>query len=370
MCRQLRLVLLVAVVAVGTGARTARGQTQAEYRARVQALIPVWRETIALKHREDSIAARALPGDTLREGPLVVLADSALMPFARAVVVPAAARLERRFGSAANALRAHPYLLSSSSGDSIAGVVNLADVDSTGVAHFRQGEVRNAATVTNVLARNGAEVLGGALGPQFRRWLGAVFPADSETSGMWTGVRIDLVTSSFAVAQACYAGADTACALALGVAGTDDPGTHWFDAAERRDRIRHLGFQLRSDNERQYDQCVNSNADSACTALIHLLAVDELQPPLGTFARQSLVTLALDVGGPDAFARMRSAPNDRRAQLEAAAGMPLDSLVAVWRSRALDARTSNPSMSWGMALASLVWVATCGALSLRSSPWR
>lgn len=361
---------LLAVLALASTPGTVWGQTQAEYRARVQALVPVWRKMAALKHREDSIVAHDLPRDTLCDGSLVVLTDSALMPFARQVVRQAAAKLERRFGAASNVLRGHLYLLSIPAWDSTENVVDLAEVDRAGQSHFLQGEPRSVTAVTGAIVQHAAETLWGELGPGFGRWLGGGFSADSATAAMWTGVRIDLVTSSFAASRACYAGADTACALALGVAGESDPGVRWFSAAERQDRIRRMTLQLDSDNPQQYEQCVKFNTDAACTALIHLLPPDDLFPPLGTFARQSLVTLALDVGGPDAFVRMRAAPDTRQAQLAAAAGMPVDSLVGLWRRRALQARTSNPSMNWGMALASLMWVATCGALSLRSSPWR
>jgi hypothetical protein len=361
----------IAGVALLTAPRGARAQTQAEYRARVHALVPVWHEIAAMKHHEDSLAALRLPNDTVRAGPLVLLADSALVGFAREVAGPAAAALERRFGPAADALRAHPYLLSTADSTAAAkSPVSLSEVDASGQARYVQSEPPELNAMIWAVTHRAAAMIGAQLGPDFGRWLGGAFPMDSATPGMWTGVRIDLVTSASALAHACYAGADSACALALGVIGADDPAVRWFDAAGRRERVRRGGYRLRVDNGALYNGCLTQRVDAACTALLHLLPADDFDPPLGTSARQSLLTLALDLGGPDAVTRMRASPDTREAQLAAAARIPADSLVRMWRREILAARSSNPSMSWGMALASLLWVTTCGALALRSSPWR
>ncbi|MDE3052249.1 MAG: hypothetical protein KGJ70_00075 [Gemmatimonadota bacterium] len=361
-----------AAAAILIGApRAARAQTQAEYRARVRALVPVWHEVAALKRREDSLAALTLPSDTVRSGPLVLLADSALVGFARRVAPPAAAALDRRFGHAAEILRSRPYLLSRpDSAGSPDSPISLSEVDGTGQARYVQSEPPDVNAMVWAVTHRAAAAIGASLGGNFAHWLGGDFPADTATPAMWTGVRIDLVTSPFAMARACYAGADSACALALGVAGTDDPVARWFDASERRDRVRHLTYQYRADHAGLYNACVMLGADTACAALLRLMPTADVDPPLGASARQSLLTLALDLGGPDAVTRMEAAPDDRGAQLAAAGGIPVDSLVRVWRHDVVAARSSNPSMSWGMALTSLLWVAACGALALRSSPWR
>lgn len=349
----------------------AGAQTQAEYRARVRALVPIWHEMAAVKRREDSLAALALPSEAVRAGPLVLLADSARVGFARRVAPRAAAVLVRRFGPAAEVLRAHRYLLSGAdSAPSRDGPISLSEVDSTGQARYVQSEPPDVNTMVWALTHRAATAIGETLGPDFKRWLGGELPVDTATPGMWTGVRIDLVTSPYAVARACYAGAESACALALGLTGTDDPVVRWFDPAERRDRVRRMTYQYRTDHAGLYNACATLGADTACTALLRLLPAGDIDPPLGTAARQSLLTLALDVGGADAVTRMEAAPDARQAQLAAAAGIPADSLVRIWRREVLAARSSNPSMSWGVALTSLLWVVACGALALRSSPWR
>jgi hypothetical protein len=363
--------LLVIGLALPGGPVTVRAQTQAEYRARVQALVPVWRRLITLKRYEDSVKTRALPRDTVRFGPLTVLVDSSLAPFGRAVARAAATTLERRFGSATRALRTHVYALTLPPGRPVGSdTVVLSEVDRVRGSYFLQSQIRDERLVTAAIVNQAAATLARAVGVNFTGWLGGGLPFDTAARATWMGVRIDLVTASSHVARACYAGADSACGLALGVLGEDDPVTHWFDAAERQDMVHGLRSRLRTDHEARYQRCTGSADDSACVALLRLLPAGQIKPPLEAFARQSLAGLALDIGGPEALARMATAPDDPGAQLAVAAGIPLDSLLGIWQRNAVSVRAANPSVSWTLVISSLFWVAACGALALRSSPWR
>jgi hypothetical protein len=78
----------------------------------------------------------------------------------------------------------------------------------------------------------------------------------------------------------------------------------------------------------------------------------------------------MEMGGPNAYARMASTGDTREAQLTAAAGVSIDSLVAVWRQHVVNTEAEQTTMTPGLALMSLVWVATCGGLALGSSRWR
>lgn len=358
-------------LALSVGPVAVRAQTQAEYRARVQALVPVWRRMIALKRYEDSVKTGALPRDTVRYGPLTVLVDSSLAPFGREVTRVAAATIERRFGRAANALRGHVYVLTLLPGRPAGSdTVQLSEVFSARGSSFLQSQIRDERLVTAAIVTRAAMTLTEAVGEKFAWWLSGGLPVDTTTSGTWVGVRIDLVTASARVARACYAGTDSACGLALGVLGEDDPVTRWFDAAERRDMVHGLRFQMRTDHEARYEHCTAGDDDSACVELLHLLPSGQITPPLEAFARQSLAGLALDLGGPESLARLEATPGDLGARLAAAAGIPLDSLLGIWRRNAVSVRAANPSVSWPMVFSSLFWVAICGALALRSSPWR
>src|SRR5205814_8919717 len=93
--------------------------------------------------------------------------------------------------------------------------------------------------------------------------------------------------------------------------------------------------------------------------------------PLGGPMRIWLVQFALEVGGPGGFHRLTAAagqPVD--AQFAAAADMPLDSLLAVWRGRVLAARPEPVTLESKGAWVALSWGVIFGLLALRSTRWR
>ena len=160
------------------------------------------------------------------------------------------------------------------------------------------------------------------------------------------------------------------CALALGLAGQTDPAMEWFDTAERRAAVRAARNRLRPNHERPYDACVTEGSGTACDSLMELLPTNEIAPPLGTDVRQSVVRVAMDLGGPEALARMLAAPGGPEAQLGAASRVPTDSLLRAWRSHLIAARPENATISMTLAAVAMAWAAACGALALGSSRWR
>jgi len=360
-----------AVLLLFGGARHGAAQTQAEYRARVQALIPVWKATSAERRAADSVRTRALPKDTVRVGVLLVLADSGLNDLARNAASRAAQVIQARFGESADILRTHVFALSKEGGASQRpAIVGIAEVDSSGRVTRGQSDMMTVDAVTRDLENRSARVLGERLGPAFAKWLGSGLADDSATTETWIGVRIDLVTSPYHVARECYAGNVSACADALGIADENQPVMHWYDETERRIVAMRSGWQIRTGREELYRQCATQRVAAACDAFVNLIAPDQIQPPLPFPSRQNLVQLAFDLGGPGALARMLAAPNTRREQVAAAAGISADSLVSIWQRRALETRAPNPSITWGLAAASLLWTAICGAMALGSSRWR
>lgn len=368
--RQWRRVMCGLLVLAGSAPRV-RAQSQAEYRAKVQALVPIWRSVAAEQRQEDSVRARALPRDTVRVGVISVLADSGLQSLARDAAAAASGVLEARFGRSTDVLRSHRFTLRRSNAMlGSAPTVDVAELATGGKEVLSQSVAATTDAVADAWLYRGARLLAVALGPDFGRWMGSRLPVDTATAATWTGARIDLVTSSNSAARACYAGSSAACATALGLAGEDNPAANWFDAAERRQLVATAGYQLRQGHEAIFRRCKVGNDSAACDSLLQSMPVAEIQPPLPSGARQSVMRLALQLGGRDALARMLAAPDTRREQLAAAAGIPADSLAGLWRRRVLEARTSNPSITWGLAITSLIWTATCGGLALGSSRWR
>ena len=369
--RLLRAAQLGVGLVLGLSGAVLPAQTQATYRARVQQLAPLWKSVTAEARRADSVRARQLPTDTVRVGALSIVADSGLQDLARTSGAQAMAALDHRFGRAVDDLRSH--LLSLVWNRPLAPgnpIVELGEVDATGKPVGVNAFAPTVDAVAESWEARGSQVLTRQLGPTFGRWLGNAIPTDSQDIDQWVGVRIDLVTSPRMVARACYAGDIGACERALGLAGGADPMRNWFNASERRDLLYRVRFEVQHARPDAFDACFVHGSDSACLSLGTLIDPSHIPPPLGPPARQSLAGLAMTMGGPESFARMRAAPDSVVARLRAAAGVSTDSLVRRWRATVLAAEATHATMTPGLALMSLFWVATCGGLALGSSRWR
>lgn len=346
-------------------------QTQAEYRARVRDLVPIWKSVTAAARRADSLRARALPHDTVRVDALTILADTGLEDLADRSAAQAVAALRERFGTSIDDLKPYAFTLRRSK-PAIPDhpMVDIGEVGSSGKMVRVNETEPTVEAVGRSLAIRGSEVLTDQLGSAFGRWLSNAIPVDPAGADLWAGVRIDLVTSSFQTSRECYDGDIHACERALGIADTSDPFRDWFNATERREIIYRDRYQIRRARPGEFGQCLAHNDDSACLALGALVPPNQFSPPLGPASRQSLARLAMTIGGPVSFSRMRSASRDVDAQLRAASGISTDSLVRRWRTAVLTTEAQHTTMTPGLAFISLFWVTTCGALALGSPRWR
>ena len=371
MCKSYARALAAAFLAVVLAAPAVHGQTQAEYRARVEQLVPLWKREVAAYQREDSLRKARLPRDTMRVDGLVLLADSALRNVARSAAALSAGALRRRFGSDLTPLRSEIYTVSRNTEWRIdTPMADVGYVDSTGRVAGGITMPATADAIAESWTGIASQRMTAEVGPNFGEWLSNAIPVDSAATDTWVGVRIDVVTSQFAVSRQCYAGSISACELALGIRGTNDPLRSWFNAAERRGVVLRDWDALHRTRPDLMTACVMRREDSACVEAGELISKQALQPPLGTASRQALARLALDLGGAAGFARLRAAPDSIGAQLAAAAGIPLDSLVARWRTAVVSTAAEHTTMTPGVAMMSICWVTACGALALRSSRWR
>jgi hypothetical protein len=86
--------------------------------------------------------------------------------------------------------------------------------------------------------------------------------------------------------------------------------------------------------------------------------------------RIDLLYFALDVGGPEAWARLRHATSTGMpAKLAAAAQMPIDSLLAHWRASLLALRPAKAILSGESALVALAWSVLLLLAALGASRW-
>ena len=86
--------------------------------------------------------------------------------------------------------------------------------------------------------------------------------------------------------------------------------------------------------------------------------------------RADLLYYALDLGGTDAWTRLRNAPGaGMPAKLAAAAQMPIDSLLARWRTSLLALRPAKAVLGGESALVALAWSLVLLLTALGASRW-
>jgi hypothetical protein len=114
------------------------------------------------------------------------------------------------------------------------------------------------------------------------------------------------------------------------------------------------------------ERCLSGN-DDACVAVLDLIDVGPLSSP---FVRMSVVTHALTRGGTRAAERLIVTPGSTGDALAAAAAQPLDSLIADWQRHLGERSGTASNLPLSIAISSLVWIAICVFLALRSARWR
>jgi hypothetical protein len=198
-------------------------------------------------------------------------------------------------------------------------------------------------------------------------WLQGSFP-----SGPLDEAELVSLSARLAVVPArpnpgCLAGIVSDCATALGLGVGPDTLSAWYDSTA----WPGLAWQSGESRPRSESTLRNLCSVRNYAACREVLPRGAIAPPVGASGRELLVWLALQAGGPGAFERLTAdptAPLERR--LEAAAGVPLDALLAQW----IDVvRSAMPDGQWPGGIESvttLVWCAALLLLALRGPRWR
>jgi len=341
MSRQWRLGILSVALAT-----TAQAQTVANERERAQRLATQLAE---LEARMDSLARLE---DTIEvEG-----VRFAFPPEHRAIAAEAARRglaeLERSLGVADRQL--------------FNGQVFRIDAGGPGSAGMRRA-------IGTIVSQAGSHLheLGGI---ELRRWGGWWGPREYDLQATYLG----LVTSPAAAATHCFEGDMAECARVLGLRAVADPWIELFDPGGRRiwvsRRLRWLRWTTRGgETARAADQfrlCVDGGVDGACLDLLHQEDLP-LSLLLTSSAMRSIMLVTRELGGEGTFTRLvadTTAP--LAARLSAAATVPLDSLLAIWRGRVMAAEPPSTRVGPVAGWLSLIVVVLTGTLALRSTRWR
>ncbi len=174
---------------------------------------------------------------------------------------------------------------------------------------------------------------------------------------------VELVTAPSQAVRACQAGDLLRCLDAVGVRPMQDPLRELYSPEERVALARELVPGTRNLNS----GCLVQGRAAACDSLLrdHNLAL-----PLSQDSRRLLVRFALADGGAGALRRLRETAGTLGERLGAAAGVPVNSLVAEWRARAVAARPDPVTAPGRTAVSTLCWAGLFGLLALRSTRWR
>ena len=338
-------------------------------------IVPLWRQALRDHQRQDSAAVSRLPSDTIRVGPLAVLVDDALAPRVEVALERFVPAVQKFYGSVADsALAGRTFLvrLRASVAGSKDTVIDMAEVVPGGVDIFdRVPKNTEALRIQQGIERRIGRIMRDRLDTAMIEWVGAMPTADAEDDRTMERLYVDLLTTPSQSVGRCFAGDLLRCRDALGLTPIADPLTAWYSPAERRLLVIGKKSAFKSAAQRQaHDRCVDEHAYAVCDRLLRNLHDYKLQQPLSYEARHRLLRLAVESGGSDGFRRLASGqhrtPEER---LSAAAGLPIDTLVARWRTSIMMARPKGQQLSPKTTWASVAWGTLFGILAMGVRRW-
>jgi hypothetical protein len=318
--------------------------------------------------RADSDVYRNLPHDSVRAGAIRVRVDGGHIALARAVAERLSAAVTRAYGRESDRLVHHVFMLEAKEGSSAGAELVSALADSTGRLRMRSGEAADVDAVFLSWSRKVEETIADEI-PGLRDWIGGIVPTQAPTENTWNDARIALILSGSSAAHECTDGAILRCKQVLGLVTPSDPAFVFYNAEQRKGVIEGNARILRRADAPQYDRCIGRGSQPACDSLIRQIPVEAVPSPTNPTVRQSLARFAIARGGDGAFERF-AREGSPRERIEAAAGMPVDSVVSQWSATLRSSRHGTTALDRSTALSSLAWATLCACLSLRSSRWR
>jgi len=190
-----------------------------------------------------------------------------------------------------------------------------------------------------------------------------------------------VVLSPAQAVRRCLDGATDMCTSALGLDLGPDVAETWYTPEERRDRV--LAWAGFDDVQDLYDapadwnpearqaleSCVRLSTNDACNRFVDPGFSE--WAPIPAYVRETVVTLAMELGGPGAWTRLVEDPAmSPEEALPYAAGVSLDELIGEWRNRVVASRPDVHAGLGGSSLLALLWVLIFAALATRSTRWR
>lgn len=303
---------LAALVLAAAAAHRASAQDAARYAALVDSLAKDWRRLRAAEARRDSLAGSGVRLDTVRVGPLTLLAHADQTAPVTAAARAAWDRLRPVLGRD-TLLAARPYYLHPYG----AKQPNTLPSDVSGILY---SSPRVSEELAYKLIHQLELDLAWDAGPLLRAWAGVVVPLERPRPEGLARAHLELVTS--------------------GTEGTPD--------------------------------CIGGDVEP-CAALLRLHERDLPSIPERPLlmARRVLMQVALEMGGEGAYGRMLSAQGGTVGdQLAAAAAVPVDTVLRRWHTAVMAARPESTILTKKGAWMAFFWVVLFVAVASRSSRWR
>jgi hypothetical protein len=197
-------------------------------------------------------------------------------------------------------------------------------------------------------------------------WGGQWVPSRPLTPDMWENAAIDMASSNAAIARTCYAGSQPACESALALPIIRDSLTEWYTPEGWRVLVASWmpaadAYAVLADRA----QCLEKKVNASCERVARRRSIPI---PLTFATRSTLIGLAFQRGGRDAYARMLEANGTTLQILAATAGVTPDSLMHEWRSRVVAASPKSSRPSPVEATVCVAWIALFGAAAGRRRP--
>lgn len=353
----------------------AMAQSAEQARASAGRLLEVYRADAAAASRANQEDMRRRQSDTIEAGALRVVVRQADRPLVETAATLAWPAILGRYGSLAESMTKYPIMVYSldSTAKEFGASTSLPDGSVTS-----QSVGADPARIAAGLVRYAEMLLWANADSALRSWYPASPDPGLDSSVTAERVYLELVTSLSVQARSCLVGDDRACSEALGLREISDPLITSFDPAGRRALAARLSdMRERPRLTMRYEDCVDGADDAACVEVLRAALAGSgaydairLPAPVGDAPRRALVAEVQRLGGPEAWRHLiETVGQPLEARLAAAARVPPDSLMRMWRRELIAARPTSVAVSFTGFLMALLWCGVGLAFALRFSRW-
>jgi hypothetical protein len=194
------------------------------------------------------------------------------------------------------------------------------------------------------------------------RWITPAVPPEALTKSDWTRVAEWVFAAQSETVTRCVNGSSAACATSLEIEPPADKLAAFYGPRDYPSLVERYGVQAHDPDSvaATVKLCIRANDPSACARSVTRVPVGG---PIPAQARQSLVALALEMGGPKALDRLLDGTGSTRERLASVAGVSADSLLQLWRIRVQASRPEHNLAPVGFA--AIGWMLVLALVTLR-----